>query len=182
MSGLILGLDVSTSNTGIAIIENANPYIPQQHVKTLRPIELTKCKGLWEKIDKARSDLQKLHEEYPQIDKLCIEEPLKNFSTGLSSADVIVALIRFNGIVSLLSRDLWGIEPTFVNASHARKLLGVGVQQTKKVGKNAKLQTFEWVMANELQHITWPVKKSGKMLEWAPDCVDAYVVARSVML
>lgn len=182
MSKLILGLDVSTSVTGVALLEHCIPFESAVHVKTLRPIELANKKGLWNKVDYARDQLKMLRDEFPTVSIIAIEEPLKSFSSGLSSADTIMTLIRFNGIMSLLARDLWGHEPTYVNASHARKLLGVGVKKTSIVGKNAKQQTFEHIMSTELAWKQWPLKKSGKMVDWAPDVVDAYVVARSVML
>jgi len=180
-SPLVLGLDISSSVTGIAVLEHSTSFDSQTHVRCLRPIDMTKLKGLWTKVEFVNSALVTLHEEFPTISELCIEEPLKNFSSGLSSADTITSLIRFNGIVSYLCRQMWHVDPTYVNASHARKLLGVGVKRTALVGKNAKTQTFEHVMATELSHVTWPTKKkSGKTVDWAMDVVDAYVVARSV--
>lgn len=178
MSSYVLGLDVSTSVTGVAIIETTTAYDPQRHVALLKPIEF-KQKTLWEKVDHVRAELTTLHSEFPNVSALYIEEPLKNFSSGLSSADTIVSLIRFNGIVSLVCRDLWQLTPTYINASHARKLVGVKVQRTTIAGKSAKEQTFDHVMSSELSHVVWPTKKNGQPKDWSRDVVDAYVIARA---
>ena len=158
--------------TGVALLDGDKPAV-------LEPIILDKCKGLWPKVDAARAHLTDLKCRHPQVDHIFIEEPLKNFSSGLSSADTIISLVRFNGIVSFICRDLWRLDPTYINASHARKLVGVKVQRTAVAGKPAKQQTFEHMMNGELSHVVWPTKKSGKTVDWAPDVVDAYVVARA---
>lgn len=178
----IIGLDVSTSVTGVVVLEKiSSAYDPLQHVSLLHPIEF-KQKTLWEKVDHVRDELSKIHANFPNIDALYVEEPLKNFSSGLSSADTIVSLIRFNGIVSLVCRDLWARDPVYINASHARKLCGIRIQRSTIVGKSAKEQTFAHIMNTDLSHVVWPTKKNGTPKDWSRDVVDAYVIARAGMI
>lgn len=174
----ILGIDASTSATGIVIIDDENKVL---HYSA----ELFKgCDTFWQKCDAFREHLYSVREVHSTIDMFTIEEPLKRFAEGFSSAGVISMLQRFNGIVCFLARETWGIDPTYVNVSSARKAAGVKVTTKAKAGgRNAKQQTFDHMMVGDLKHIQWPKKqRSNNIVDYARDIVDAYVVARGGFL
>lgn len=179
-SGLVLGLDVSTSVTGLVILKNSSAFVSTNDVVHYEAIEFKGCTTFWQKCDRIKERLDALKLGFPDIKSFFIEEPMKRFAEGFSSAETISVLQRFNGIVCYLVRETWKIDPTYVNVSSARKTIGAKITtKTKAGGKNAKQQTFDYVMSGELSHITWPTKKrSSNIVDWAKDIVDAYVVAR----
>lgn len=172
----IIGVDASTSATGIVIIDDEQLLF--YGAETFK-----KCNTFWEKCDRIHSYMDGLYKSFGKVDSFFIEEPMKRFSIGMSSAETISTLQRFNGIVCYLTRDVFGVEPNYVNVSAARRACGIKVVQKKKAGgKNAKEQVYEAMMASELSHITWPTKqRSDKIVDWSRDVVDAYVVAKGGM-
>lgn len=147
----------------------------------IEALEFKDCKTLFEKADKAKEALDKLKTLY-DIKRVAVEEALLGFRPGMSSAATISTLMRFNGIVSYLARGVFGVDPEYVAANHARKVCGIKLLRTSVAGKSQKQQVFEHMAANDLKFVQWPKKKSGKMVDWALDATDAYVVARAAYL
>jgi hypothetical protein len=201
---IILGLDVSTSCTGYCIVDSdVQPDDKGSHILDLDRIEFGKgagvpaCATLWEKADRIKRALAQIelgmavrygpHGLPPvdgyrhgqdQIDRVVLEEPLMGFRPGMSSAQTISTLMRFNGIVSFLARETFHVEPEYIGSAHARKLCGIKLQRTA-LGGPQKEQVFAHMAANDLKHVVWPLKKSGKVVDWSRDACDAYVIARA---
>jgi hypothetical protein len=173
----VLGIDASTTATGIVIIDDVS--LLHLSVETFKG-----CNTFWEKCDAFQKHLKFIRDQEPNINAFFIEEPMKRFAEGFSSAGVISTLQRFNGIVCYITRQTFGVDPTYINVSSARKAAGIKVVPKDKAGgRNAKQQTFDHVMATELSHIEWPKKqRSENIVDWAKDIVDAYVVARGGLL
>lgn len=183
MEPLILGLDVSTSVTGVCV---ANPQISLDdhgsHILYLDRIEFKKCKTLWEKADLVALELSDLSKKFPGKYRVALEEPLMGFRTGMSSASTITTLMRFNGIVSYISREIFGVDPEYISSSHARKLCGIKMQRTSVAGMSGKEQVFKYMSENDLKHVKWPTKKNGVSVDWSRDATDAYVIARAASI
>ena len=62
--------------------------------------------------------------DYP-IDYVYIESALSMFAMGRSSASTISLLTKFNGIVSWLCYETFGVEPEYIPAVSARKKCGI---------------------------------------------------------
>lgn len=171
----VLGLDVSTSNTGVALLDAGNGSIA-----LLDHIDFKGCETFWQKCDKLKDSFESLGSKY-MVTSFYIEEPMKRFAEGFSSAEVISMLQRFNGIACYLARDVWRVDPDYLNVSSARKLCGIKVTTKAKAGgKNVKQQVFDHMAANDLKHITWPLKqRSTNIVDWAGDVTDAYVIAKA---
>lgn len=167
-----LGIDASTSATGVVVLDGDKMI---HHEAIL----FKGCNTFWEKCDRVRATMLDLSLGH-SINAFYIEEPMKRFAEGFSSAETLSILQRFNGIVCYLVRERFGVDPTYVNVSSARKAAGIKVTTKAKAGgRNAKQQTFDHVMAHDLSHIQWPKKqRSDNLVDWAKDVVDAYVVAR----
>lgn len=174
----VLGLDVSTSITGVCVLEKTDD---EPNIILLDHIDFKECKTFWEKVDKARSffSSKDFSSATKGIDGVFIEESLQSFRTGMSSAATITTLAKFNSLVSYFARETFSMDPNYIAATSARKLCGIKVQKTAIVGKNAKEQTFEWAMNGPLQHVKWPLKKNGQPKDWSRDATDAYVIARA---
>lgn len=178
-----IGLDVSTSCTGICILDrDIEPDSVGSHIVLLEHEPFKKCKTVWEKADVITMRFHKIATThycgFKNFD-IFVEEALLGFRPGLSSATTIASLLRFNGIVSYIARSVFEVEPQFVSASHARKVCGIKLQKTA-IGGPQKEQVFKYMSQNDLKHVVWPLKKDGvKIIDGARDATDAYVIARA---
>lgn len=171
---LVCGLDVSTSCTGVCVYESLTKTIV-----LLDHMDFKKCKTVWEKADVARNYIQKLNYE---IQVLAIEEIAMMFSPGMSSANTIVSLARFNGLISYFARDHFKKEPLHITPALARRTCGLKMLQKNKdpQKRSHKEQTFDIMMKTDLQHIQWPLKRnSTKIVDYAYDQTDAFVIAKA---
>lgn len=177
---IILGLDVSTSCTGVCVIDSeVQPDDKGSHILHLDRIEFKGCKTLWDKADEVGRYLGLLSvNKRCAVSRVVLEEPLMGFRPGMSSAQTITQLMRFNGIVSYIARNVFQKEPEYIGSAHARKLCGMKLQRTSVAGPQ-KEQVFAYMAANDLKHVQWPVTKTGKMVLWSRDATDAYVIARA---
>ena len=183
MPQLILGLDVSTSVTGVCILNS--DIIPDEkgsHILHLDRIEFKKCKTLWEKADVVALELSDLLKKFPGDYFVFLEEPLLGFQKGMSSATTITTLMRFNGIVSYISREIFKVDPDYISSSHARKVCGIKMQRTAIAGMSGKEQVFKYMSEHDLKHVQWPTKKNGAAVDWSRDATDSYVIARAASL
>lgn len=183
MGDLILGLDVSTSVTGVCVLDpTVKPDPKGSHILHLDRIEFKKCKTLWEKSDLVALEFDSIRKRFDAKFRVFLEEPLMGFRTGMSSAATITTLMRFNGIVSYISREIFKVDPEYIASSSARKLCGIKMQKTSVAGMNGKEQVFKYMTENDLSHVSWPTKKSGEPVDWSRDATDAYVIARAASL
>ena len=181
----ILALDVSTSIVGVCVVDtDVEPDAKGSHILLLSHIAFKGCNTLWEKADKVQSYLhtilmnEKLVSSTLKVDRVVLEEPLMGFRPGMSSAQTISTLMRFNGIVSYIARNLFEKEPEYIGSAHARKLCGIKLLKTA-LGGPQKEQVFAHMERHDLNHVVWPLKKNGKQEDWSRDACDAYVIARA---
>jgi Holliday junction resolvasome RuvABC endonuclease subunit len=174
---MILGLDVSTTSTGWAIISEDGSFVEMGSFK------LVKHDNLFDKAAAVRVGLAELKEKY-NVSKISIEEPLQGFRRGMSSAHTLLTLARFNGIISWLAFDIFGIKPLFFDSTSARRGLGIRIDKSR----DTKDQIMEWVevvTGRELpRRVATTGKKKGMTLFAAGvnDAADAYVMARAAYL
>lgn len=171
-----IGLDISTSCTGICVLSaNGN-------LKILTHLKYPSKLSLWAKADLTRQALVTLVEQYDlEISDFFVEESLQKFRPGLSSAKTLTTLSKFNGIVCYLGREVLGLDPMSINVNAARKTVGLKIPR----GSNAKDIVHSWV--SEETSYDWPTKilKSGPrkgrevMLNECYDMADAYLIARA---
>lgn len=171
---IVLGLDVSTACVGLCLLHD-------EQIVLLKGIEFKKCKTMFEKADVMLRLLTDWRAEHGDIDRLCIEEALMGFRPGLSSAKTISQLMRFNGIVSYVARNVYKKDPEYIAASHARKLCGIKMQKTAVAGPQ-KEQVFKYMAEHDLTSVVWPLTKTGKVVPWSRDATDAFVIAKAGQL
>ena len=177
----ILGLDVSTSIIGYAILPiGAAAYDPPIE---MGHIDLRKCKdGFWQKTDTAKVEIEALCTKY-NFEHIFIEDPLQKFRKGASSAHTISLLSKFNALCSYFVRQAAGVDPVYIGATQARKLCSVPIIRKKKKKcietpqKSAKEQTFDYLCTNVFINKEWPKTKKGNIQVYCGDQVDAYVIA-----
>lgn len=173
----VLGLDISTTCTGLAAIDFTGSVVAFSYCRPTGETLVEKADMLGDFVKRWCFDHVGRHP-----DKVYIEQNLQRFRRGFSSAQVINTLARFNGMISyIVYRDL-EVQPVYVNVNEGRKSLGIKIAR----GKNTKEEILKWC-SNQYPDIAWPEKtlKSGprKGLVILDDCcydiADAVVTAKA---
>jgi len=166
---MILGLDISTSITGITVLDDTGTVVLFDAVD----MRSKKFTTFFIKADAIERRLVQIKNQY-KIDKIFIEQSLQAFRPGLSSAKVILTLGKFNGIVSWTCYKIFGFEPEYIGASTARKALGIKVER----GENAKEIVLKRVLELESSFNVEYTPK-GNPVAGTYDRADSYVIARA---
>jgi len=149
ISNFVIGLDISTSCTGVSIIDGTGAV---QHISYHMPKGNTlveKTKDFHRYLDEFLLE-NKL--EKPQA--IFIEQNLQRFRRGFSSAQVINKLARFNGMVSYVMYEKFEIIPVYINVNEGRKVLGIKIPR----GSDTKELILSWCQKKQ-PHLKWPTKK-----------------------
>lgn len=152
ISEYVVGLDISTSCTGIAIVTPTGDLV---EMLTHVPEGKTLVEKATHFKETLRCEISSRYALDPSA--IFIEQNLQKFRRGFSSAQVINTLARYNGMCSLVVYELFGIQPVYVNVNEARKRLEIKIKR----GENAKEKVLEW--AQNASDFVWPTKvlKSG---------------------
>ena len=168
---MILGLDISTSITGYAILNLNGSIIEIGHWdmrnKNHFPDLFSKSLFIKEKLNEI---------DYP-IEHIFIEPALNMFMMGKSSSHTISTLIKFNGITSWMCFERFGLEPKFIPAISARKKSGI----TIKRGQKAKEIVMKFLLDNEPSFIVEYTKHGNPKPQYY-DQADALVMARAGLI
>lgn len=158
----ILGLDISTRCTGLCVL---NDTLNCSYVRSDK-----EGLSIFDKASLVRQELRRIKDAYG-VTNIYIEQSVTRMGRGSSSAHTINLLSRFNGIVSWIVYDTFGMEPTFFDVRTARKELGINIAR----GQDPK----EMVMRHLIQNHKFSPEYSpaGKIYSWWYDMADAYVMA-----
>ena len=178
---MILGIDISTSITGFAIVADGQ-------IVNYDSIDLRKYKDVFDKTIAIKEKLLDLFEMYQcnnedkmsfgnssyPIEHIYIEQSLHMFMGGKSSAKTLSTLTRFNGIVSWLLYELFEIKPKFIGASSARKHAGIKVPR----GQKAKQVVLQHLLDTE-PAFTIEYTRHGNPKPESYDRADAIIIAKA---
>ena len=171
MNKVLLGLDVSTSRIGISIIDYNSNLLECQFVKLNSKDELEiRC-------DQIKKYLQTNYNKY-YIKEIYIESPFVMFSGGKTTAMTMAKLQRFNGMVSYMVRELYGVIAAPIAANKARGLVGLKIKR----GENTKLKVIEWVQSQYPNDFVVEYTKFGNPKPGTDDKADSVVIARAGLL
>ena len=136
---MILGLDVSTSITGVTLLDDKGNVVLNDAWDT------RKYKNFFEKVEYVEKQIESLSVYKKKIKKVYVEQSLQSFRSGFSSAKTLSTLSRFNGVVSWLVYRILQVEPEYLAATSARKLCGITVPR----GSKAKEVVLQHLINNE---------------------------------
>ena len=169
---MILGLDISTTLVGIAIIDNDGKLVRSEGV------DLSKIDNIYERLETIGAELYTLRSEY-NIEHVFIETALKKFLPGKSRADTIIKLAKFNGVVSWICFECFEMQPTYINVNTARSLYGLSFPRGTK-GPQRKKMVIEAVIEKEKTFFPYEMARGGKNYKkGTDDRADAVVIARA---
>ena len=164
---MILGLDISTSITGFTVLTEDG------HILHNEMIDLRKLDSMFQKAKTVKDRLIEIKNLY-NVKNVYIEQSLNAFRPGLSSAQVILTLGKFNGIVSWICCEVFKTEPEYIGASSARKKLDIKVEK----GENAKQIVLKKILelepAFKVEYTAHGNPKPGTY-----DRADSYVIAKA---
>lgn len=169
---MFLGLDISTSCTGYAIL-NADGTIRKLGSFDLK--NPNKFPNMFSKARFIREELKEMSYHH-KIELIYIEPALSMFQMGKSSALTISTLLKFNGIISWICEDEFKITPQFIPAISARKICGIKVPK----GIKAKQEVIKFLIGTipEFAKIV-EYTKQGNIVPKFYDMADALVIAKA---
>ena len=165
---MILGLDVSTTRIGWAVINDKQELVDSDFYKT------DKKMGLEERAEDFLSNVLRPLSIVHKITEVRVEEPFPMFSGGKTTARTMSSLQRFNGMISLLVLQMFDKSPTMVGATTARSRCGIKVPR----GTKAKVVVLDWV-DNKFDKFIMEHTRHGNPKPGLDDEADAIVVALS---
>ena len=165
---MILGLDVSTTRIGWAIVNDKQELVDSNFFKTDKKMSLE------ERAEALKFNVLQPIMTLHNIVEIRIEEPFSMFSGGKTTAKTMSSLQRFNGMVSLTAHQLLGKPPTLVGATTARSRCGIKVPR----GTKAKVVVLDWV-ENKFDNFIMEYTRHGNPKPGLDDEADAIVVALS---
>ena len=175
-----LGFDISTSVVGICILDSkTGELVKLTHKK------LVKFDDEYEKADNFLTDWV---EPDWKVRRIYIEEAAKKFTPGFSSADTIMTLGRFNGIISYLVYKLFGVKPIMVNVRSARSKLNIKIDYKDKTSSTKDKVLLAVRTLNP--DFPWIIREAksgqfkGQMIydKVNEDMADSWVICRGGML
>jgi len=167
---MILGLDISTSITGVTVLSNDGKVVFNEawdfRNKKYFPT-------LFEKGFEIKELFYKLKKDH-DITSVYVEQSLQSFRSGFSSAKTLSTLSRFNGIVSWLCYEVFELQPEYVAATSARKKCGIKIPK----GVKAKQVVIQYILDN-VPSVTIEYTKHGNPKPHCFDKADSWVIAKA---
>ena len=165
---MVLGLDVSTSKIGIAVIDI------DKRIVTTDVIKFKPETPLEEKTKFLENKLLKL-QKYYIITDVFVEEPFIAFSSGKTTAFTMAKLQRFNGMCSYSVYNIFEFLPRMINVRAARNGLGIKIPKGTKQNETKK-HIIEYVQKNHPDFI-YNMTAHGNPVPGNDDKADAIVIA-----
>ncbi len=163
-----LGVDISTSKIGIAVLNSDKRIIVSEVIK------FKDTNTLEEKAQLFENKLNKLTRYY-HISDIFIEEPFIAFGGGKTTAQTMAKLQRFNGMCSYTVFKVFEQQANMVNVRSARSKLGIKIPKGIKE-KEVKNTIIEWVSSN-FDSFKYEMTVHGNPLPGTDDRADAVVIA-----
>lgn len=187
---MILGLDVSTTKIGVAVLSD-----PIEHTKTVNGKQLTstrrelllseywdldtkKYPDIEDKMEVVMAELSSIQANY-NITDVFIEEHVKGtFHFRNSNIRILLQLAKFNGLVCWASYDMLGVKAIPVNPAKCRSSYGITFPRRAKSPQRKKM-IVEAVIETEGSKFEWSYNRGGvNYSTGTDDRADAILVAR----
>lgn len=168
MNNVVLGLDVSTSKIGIAVLDYDKKIVSTDLIKFKSETSLEERAKLFE------NKILKLNKFY-SILEVFVEEPFIAFSGGKTTAQTIAKLQRFNGMCCYSIFNVLERLPTMINVRTARNKLGIKIPRGTKQNETKKY-IIDYITNNH-NEFTYNLTAHGNPVPGTDDKADAIIVA-----
>ena len=187
---MILGLDVSTTKIGVAILSDPidspmsvnGSVIPKKRRELLLTeywdLDTKKYPDMESKMEVVMAELSTIRSEY-EITDVYIEEHVKGtFHARNSNIRILLQLAMFNGLVRWACYDVLGVKAIPVAAGKARSTYGISFPRRAKSPERKRI-IVQNVIEKEGNKFKWSFNRGGKnYATGVDDRADAVVVAR----
>lgn len=178
-----LGLDISTSVTGVTLLEPSGELCFMGHV----PLTSNKYTNLFQKADAVLEWMKQNLPKGIKVRRIFVEANAKGFSVGFSSADTLFTLAKINVLVSYLSHKHFQAPVHDVNVTSARSKIGYKDNRSVKRPVKEKVREFVLTCYPHLPFETREVKvgkNKGSLVpaQGVADEIDSWVVCRGGQL
>ena len=129
----ILGLDISSSKIGIALL-NKDDIVISEVLKFKSNMSLEERAEIFEQ------RMREINEQHVVYD-VFVEQPAMMFKGGKTTAFTMATLQRFNGMCCYVVNIVFEMEAELINPISARSKLGIKVQ-SKSIGLSMALYLF----------------------------------------
>ena len=163
---MILGIDISTSKIGYAIINEKEGLKEYKLLKFKPDFELEKRAKIFEE------RILNLVVMY-DIQQIFVEQPFTAFAGGKTTAVTMAKLQRFNGMCCYGLYNVFGRSPTLITPHQARKAVGI----IKKRGEDIKKKVIAKVSEFYPQDFLYEITRHGNPKPGTDDMADAIIVA-----
>jgi len=161
----ILGLDVSSSKIGIALLNNDDIVISE----VLKFKSSQSLEERAEQFERRMREIEELHVIYDVF----VEQPAMMFKGGKTTAQTMAKLQRFNGMCSYIVYKVFDTTPVLVNPRSARSKLNIKIPR----GQKPKKIIIEWVENKYKEQFEYSITRHGNPQPGTDDRADAIVVA-----
>jgi hypothetical protein len=165
---MVLGLDISTSRVGFAVIEMDGTLVSYNNIKYRADALLE------QRADYLIAGISKLKKEFG-VKYVYVEQPFIAFSGGKTTAHTMAKLQRFNGMCCYGLYCLYGTAPTLIQANKARGLCGIKIKR----GEKAKEKVIAWAKETYPDSFDYELTRYGNPKPGTDDMADAIVVANA---
>ena len=162
----ILGLDISTSVIGMAVMDCDHKLIHYRNLKMSSKEDLEiRC---WQ----FKQELLSLFEDYA-FDMVYVEQPAMMFGGGKTTAQTMSKLQRFNGMCCYAVYTQTFLVPQLVHANSARKKMNISIPRNVKKKKHFIIQEVQ----KKYPNFTYEITSHGNPKPGTDDIADAIVIA-----
>ena len=161
-----IGLDISSSKVGIAVLDKNENIVLSEVIKFKTNTTLE------DRAFKFERRMCEIEKAYVPLD-IFIEQPALMFKGGKTTAQTMAKLQRFNGMCSYIVYKVYDMMPILINPRSARSKLNIKVPR----GQNPKKIIIEWVENKYKEQFEYNMTRHGNPQPGTDDRADAIVVA-----
>lgn len=170
---MILGLDISTSITGLTLLNNDGSFLESSYID-LRKIDEQHKKAECVK-EYFLNTLEK--EALFKIDSIFIEDKLSGFSSGKTKQSTLMKLGAINGIISWIIYESTSVDPKYIHPSTVKAIMKKEGLIIPK-GEDKKKLTLEFAR-NKVPSFPYAETRNGNPQTYCYDMADSFIVARA---
>lgn len=178
----VLSFDLSSTTVGYAIFNKESKELIK-----LDYFKYPDCEDLLEKGKHLEKTIKNILNDFPLINEFVIEERLKKFQHGKSSADNLLILAQLNYICQYLMKYMFELKITEINVLKARGLVFPEIFKVTKATKEKQKDFVFGSVLSILDNSLFPQKilsrgpNKGNLifLEEAKDMADSWVIGQA---
>ena len=163
-----LGLDISSSKIGIALLDEEQIIISDV-------LKFKSNRSLEERAAQFERRMREIDKHHVVFD-VYVEQPAIMFRGGKTTAFTMATLQRFNGMCCYILSQIFDMEALLVNPNSARSVLGIKVPR-KVPTKERKKAIIESMSERFGEQFQYTLTRQGNPQPGTDDRADALVVA-----